>query len=264
MRRIVSFNNVQKKFKEREILSSVSFVIYDQDVVGLLGPSGIGKTTILKLAAGLETATSGKVAVNAGKVGYVFQEPRLFPWKTALENVMLPLKANGLDKAEAKVRGISYLEAMGLGDFLDYYPAHLSGGMAQRVSLARAFAIEPDLLLLDEPFSSLDVKLRKGVLEMTKNQIKQQPVTVFYVSHSPAEVTQIANRIFVISPGGRLSELPPTEWSEWETQSDEWRASPVESPEWLPKKEKRMRGEHFRQRIAGFFGSRRSKSTQGG
>lgn len=207
MKPIISFENVVKQYNGREVISSLSFKIYSREVVGMLGPSGIGKTTILKLVAGLETATGGKVQVEAGQVGYVFQEPRLFPWKTALQNVMLPLKAQGMSKREADDQGRHYLRAMGLAEFTGYYPAHLSGGMKQRVSLARAFAIEPDVLLLDEPFSALDIKLRNDLLEMIGKRLGEQPMTVLYVSHSPREVAKIANKIFMMSCGSELKEL---------------------------------------------------------
>ena len=121
MKPIILFENVVKQYNGREVISSLSFEIHSREVVGMLGPSGIGKTTILKLVAGLETPNSGRVRISTGQVGYVFQEPRLFPWKTALENVMLPLKANGLSRWEIIGKGKHYLDAMGLTEFTGYY-----------------------------------------------------------------------------------------------------------------------------------------------
>ncbi len=206
MNPIISFEKVVKQYKGREIISSLSLEIYHREVVGILGPSGVGKSTILKLIAGLETATKGRVQVDAKQIGYVFQEPRLFPWKTTLENVTLPLKAQGMGTKEADSQGKHYLKAMELDEFTEYYPAQLSGGMKQRVSLARAFAIEPEVLLLDEPFSSLDLKLRNNLLAMLRKRLQEQPMTVLYVSHAPEEVAQIASRVFMVHSGGKLVE----------------------------------------------------------
>lgn len=204
---VIFFKNVGKKYNGRTVLSDISFAINKQDVVGLLGPSGVGKTTILKIAAGLENASSGRVEVSVGRTGYVFQEHRLFPWKTALENITLPMKAHGTAREEAEDKGRRHLQAMGLAEFTDYYPAQLSGGMKQRVSIARAFALEPDVLLLDEPFSALDLKLKNELLEMINQQLAIQEITVLYISHSPAEVKKIANRILMMTSTGELNEL---------------------------------------------------------
>lgn len=223
---VISFENVVKQYNDREVISSLSFKIYSREVVGMLGPSGIGKTTILKIVAGLATVTSGKATIIAKQIGYVFQEPRLFPWKTALENVMLPLMAKGISKGEASEKGKHYLKAMGLEEFLGYYPAELSGGMMQRVSLARAFAVEPDILLLDEPFSALDSKLRDGLLTMLGKQLREQPMTVLYVSHSSREVARIANRIFMMSHEDGLTELPVSLCATLETDPEKVSLSP--------------------------------------
>jgi len=207
MKPIISFKNVVKKYNNQEVLSSLSFQIGKGDVVGLLGQSGIGKTTILKLVGGLEATTKGKVRIDAEQIGYVFQEPRLFPWKTALENVMLPLKAQGDNKQKAMDKAMHCLSLMELTQFMDYYPSQLSGGMKQRVSLARAFAIEPDVLLLDEPFSALDMKLRLSLLALINRQLSLQPMTVLYVSHSPGEVASIANKVFMMHSGHELTQI---------------------------------------------------------
>lgn len=207
MKPVISFENVAKYYNDRKVLSSLSFTVNNHEVVGLLGPSGVGKTTILKLVAGLESASRGKVQVSAEKKGYVFQEPRLFPWKTALENITLPLKAYGKSNKEAEKKAKDYLETMGLAEFRDYYPAQLSGGMKQRVSIARAFAMEPDVLLLDEPFSALDIKLKNEIMEMFARCLAQQPMTVLYISHSPEEIAKIAGRTLMMSKEGELQEI---------------------------------------------------------
>lgn len=204
---VIAFEDVSKQYNGRDVLSSLCLDIYPSDVVGLLGPSGMGKTTILKLVAGLEKPTSGAVRIASQQIAYVFQEPRLFPWKTALENVVLPLKANGMSTKEGSAIGMQYLESMGLAEFRDYYPAQLSGGMKQRVSLARAFATKPDILLLDEPFSALDNKLRDSLLAMINEQLNQRPMTVLHVSHCPKEIARMANRVFMMRSGQQLAEV---------------------------------------------------------
>ncbi len=202
----ISFDKVSKRYGNKEILCNLSFCINTQDIVGLLGPSGIGKTTILKLIAGLEKPTSGKIDIVSKKISYVFQEPRLFPWKTTLQNVMLPLEAAGFSKKEAIEKAKDSLFSMGLFDFIDYYPSKLSGGMRQRVSLARALSMEPDTLLLDEPFSALDTKMKDSLVEILKGRLNENPITVLYVSHFPQEVKKIANKIFTISNKDSFTE----------------------------------------------------------
>lgn len=204
---VIEFEDVSKQYNGRNVLSALCLDIYPSDVVGLLGPSGMGKTTILKLVAGLEQPTSGAVRIASKRIAYVFQEPRLFPWKTALENVVLPLKANGMPKKERNDIGMQFLESMGLAEFRDYYPSQLSGGMKQRVSLARAFATNPDILLLDEPFSALDNELRDSLLGMIRKQLARHPMTVLHVSHCPREVARMANRVLMMYSGQRLAEV---------------------------------------------------------
>ncbi len=211
----IEFKNINKTYGSFEVIKDLSFEIGHQDIVGILGPSGVGKSTILKLIAGLETPTSGTLINNTQKVGYVFQEPRLLPWKTTLENVMLPLHVIGIRKKEAREKALLFLDKMGLGGFEHYFPAQLSGGMLQRVSLARAFALEPDLLLLDEPFSALDLRLKSVLETMLKELLEETPIPVLYVSHSPEEVVQFANRIFMMFSGGVIEELPVSEDDEF-------------------------------------------------
>lgn len=209
MKPAVYFDTVVKRYGRREVLNGLSFEIRQREIVGLLGRSGIGKSTILKLIAGLEKPTRGEVRVEARRIGYVFQEPRLLPWKTTLENVLLPLRAAGLQKTEAAEKATRLLEAMELAEFLGHYPSQLSGGMCQRVSLARAFAVGPDILLLDEPFSSLDVEMKNGLQAMLVERLAVQPATVLYVSHAPEEVRQVADRILTLTTTATLAETLP-------------------------------------------------------
>jgi len=208
---LIQFKNINKIFDSFEVIKDLSFEVNSTDIIGILGASGVGKSTILKLIAGLEKPTSGTLINNTKKVGYVFQEPRLLPWKTTLQNVLLPLIVSGIEKKEAQKKALYYLEKMGLNGFENYYPSQLSGGMLQRVSLARAFALEPDLLLLDEPFAALDLRLKSVLETMLKELLAEHPIPVLYVSHSPEEIVQIANRIFMMFTGGVMEELPVDE-----------------------------------------------------
>ena len=211
MEKLIEFKNIKKSFDSLEVINDLSFEVGTNDIIGILGPSGVGKSTILKLIAGIEKQTDGILINNAKKIGYVFQEPRLLPWKTTMDNVLLPLIISGIDKTIAQEKADYFLQKMGLGGFEEYYPSQLSGGMLQRVSLARAFALEPDLLLLDEPFSALDLRLKSVLETMLKELLEENPIPVLYVSHSPEEVVQFANRIFMMFSGGVIEELPVDE-----------------------------------------------------
>lgn len=209
--KLIEFRNVNKTFGDLEVIKNLSFDVHSTDIIGILGASGVGKSTILKLIAGLEKPSKGMLINNTKRVGYVFQEPRLLPWKTTIDNVSLPLIARGTSKKDAETKALHFLDKMGMIGFETYYPSQLSGGMLQRVSLARAFALEPDLLLLDEPFSALDLRLKSVLESMLKELLEENPIPVLYVSHSPEEVVQFANRIFMMFAGGLIEELPVDE-----------------------------------------------------
>ena len=205
---LVQFKNINKSFDDLEVIKDLTFDVSPTDIIGILGASGVGKSTILKLIAGVEKPTKGTLINNSKRVGYVFQEPRLLPWKSTLDNVLLPLLVDNTNKNKATQKAMYFLDKMGLSGFEHYYPSQLSGGMLQRVSLARAFALEPDLLLLDEPFSALDLRLKSVLETMLKELLAEHPIPVLYVSHSPEEVVQFANRIFMMFAGGVIEELP--------------------------------------------------------
>ena len=200
----IEFKAVGKAYQGREVLSGLNFRIFPHEVVGLLGKSGMGKTTILKLVAGIEAPDQGTVIVHARRIGYVFQEPRLLPWKTALENIALPLQAMNIPGKKTLEKARELLELMGLSEFSHYYPAKLSGGMKQRVSLARAFAVDPEILLLDEPFSSLDIELKNDFAVMLASRLKAQPATVLYVSHAPEELGRLCSKVYTMVSSGAL------------------------------------------------------------
>jgi NitT/TauT family transport system ATP-binding protein len=194
---------------DREILTldKLSFQIKPGEFVSVLGPSGCGKTTVLKIIAGLVAPTSGVVKVDGAavtgpqrKIGLVFQVPALMKWRTALENVLLPGEILGLDRATAQKRAHELLELVGLADFSSRYPRELSGGMQQRVGIARALAHDPAILLLDEPFSALDM--------MTRNQLNiellrvwsERKKTSLLITHSIPEAVFLSDRVVVLGP----------------------------------------------------------------
>jgi NitT/TauT family transport system ATP-binding protein len=183
------------------VLDRISFAIADGTFNSILGPSGCGKSTILNLIAGLDQHTSGKILIQGKpKIGFVFQQPRLLNWRTIAENVELPLESGPLG-ADAR-RGIAnkYLGLLGLAGFEQYYPMKLSGGMQQRASIARALAIEPDILLMDEPFSGLDEwtarKMRQELMRIWQETGK----TIVFVTHSIREAVFLSQQILIVSP----------------------------------------------------------------
>lgn len=204
---MITFQNVSKIFDQLKVLSAVSLQVGAGEIVGIVGPSGSGKSTILKLITGILAPDEGTVTVAAGAVGYVFQEPRLLPWRTALDNVAGPLRAGGMSKAEAWPVAARWLERVELAGFERYHPAELSGGMAQRVSLARAFAMEPEVLLLDEPFSNVDVTLKGSLMGILEGIIKERKTAVVYVTHELTEALRLADRIVELTPDRGLREL---------------------------------------------------------
>jgi NitT/TauT family transport system ATP-binding protein len=204
---MITFKNVSKAFGTLKVLHDLSLHIAANQKVGVVGPSGSGKTIILKLIAGIVLPDDGTVTVAEGAVGYVFQEPRLLPWRTALDNVAAPLRAQGRSKAEAREVAAGWLERVELKGFERYHPAELSGGMAQRVSIARAFAVEPRILLMDEPFGNMDVALKGSLMDILQGIIKERRTTVVYVTHELTEALRLADRIVELTPDHGLREL---------------------------------------------------------
>jgi ABC-type nitrate/sulfonate/bicarbonate transport system ATPase subunit len=174
---MLRFENVCVKFDEQTVIDDLSFELEEGHVYGITGASGIGKTTIINVLAGLVHPKSGNVFTDDKKIGYIFQEPRLFPWLTALENV----EAVCNDKQKAP----HYLELL-LPDSTDKYPDELSGGMKQRVSIARALAYEPDVLLLDEPFKGLDGDTKKRVMSAVSDYLRGK--TAILITHDSDEL----------------------------------------------------------------------------
>lgn len=194
------------------VLTDISLSMRAGAFVVLVGPSGVGKSTLLRILAGLLRPSSGRVelmgrspSLSSDPVGVVFQRDNLMPWRTVTENVRLPLELQGINGGHAATRVQQMLELVGLTGFEHSYPAQLSGGMAQRVAIARALVHEPDLLLLDEPFGSLDALTRERMgqelLRIWEAQRHPIPVTVFMVTHSIYEAVLLADEVLVM--GGR-------------------------------------------------------------
>lgn len=199
---------------EIEALSDVDLRIGDGEFVALLGPSGCGKSTILKLAAGLINLSRGTIQVAGQPVsgpgrhtGVVFQKPNLLPWKSVLDNILLPARTLGLHIEAARERALQLLELVGLADFATDYQSELSGGMQQRVGIARMLLHDPDLLLMDEPFAALDALSREALMLELQRIWGQQRKSVLFITHSIQEAVFLADRVLVMSPRpGRIIE----------------------------------------------------------
>jgi NitT/TauT family transport system ATP-binding protein len=185
-----------------ETLRDIDAYIKPEEFLCVLGPSGSGKTTLLRILAGLETPTKGKVefpSTSQPRVGLVFQDSNLMPWRTVMENILLPLELRGVDRAEMERLACDLVELVGLQDFTDVWPASLSGGMAQRVAIARALIQDPDLLLLDEPFGALDALTREKMGAELLRIWQARRKTVVMVTHSISEALLLADRVLVLS-----------------------------------------------------------------
>jgi len=184
-----------------EALDSASFAICPQEFVCLLGPSGSGKSTLLRILAGLLQPTAGTFLFSGGqpKIGMVFQQANLMPWRSVLENITLPLELEGVSVNERRSRARELVDLVGLQGFEHNWPRDLSGGMAQRVAIARALIHDPDILLLDEPFGSLDALTRERMwIELSRIwQVRQK--TVLMVTHSIGEALFLADRVLVLT-----------------------------------------------------------------
>jgi len=186
---------LRKSYGNLKVLDGVTFSVEKGEFVCLIGESGCGKTTILKIIAGLERPDEGRVEFkDVTRPGFVFQDDRLLPWKTVYGNILFALKAMGIEDGEVVRRIIDFV---GLKGFENYYPKQLSGGMRQRVGIARALAVNPDLLLMDEPFASLDARTRERMQEELLRIVEGK--TVVFVTHSIDEAVYLADKVVVLS-----------------------------------------------------------------
>ncbi|MFM0316286.1 ABC transporter ATP-binding protein [Paraburkholderia nemoris] len=227
--RLLAVEHVNLEYRTRERIvratHDVSFDVYGGDRFVLLGPSGCGKSTLLKAVAGFIQPTSGSISLDGEAVRspgadriVVFQEfDQLPPWKTVLQNVAFPLRvAKKLSRAEAKERALHYLDKVGLASFANAYPHTLSGGMKQRVAIARALAMQPRVLLMDEPFAALDALTRRKMQEELLRLWGEVNFTLLFVTHSIEEALVVGNRILLLSPHpGRVrAELNSHQYSQ--------------------------------------------------
>jgi len=201
------------------VLDQVSFDVKDKEFVCILGSSGCGKTTLLRLIAGLDTARSGSIILEGEeikgtnpKVGFVFQEYSLFPWRTVIDNIAFGPEMNGVSKEDRYKVAERYLDLINLAQFRDSYPSELSGGMRQRVAVARALTLDPVLLLMDEPFGALDAQTRNMLQKELLQIWEKTKKMIVFITHSVDEAVFLSDRIIVMTPRPgrvcRIFEIP--------------------------------------------------------
>jgi NitT/TauT family transport system ATP-binding protein len=204
---------------ELKAIEDVNLTIRQEEFVCVLGPSGCGKTTLLRMIAGLDQATAGEIMLDGEKitgpnpkVGIVFQEYSLFPWRNVVDNVSFGLEMQGMQREERYARAEEYLELVGLSQFSKSYPSELSGGMRQRVAVARALALDPMVLLMDEPFGALDAQTRNLLQNELLEIWGKTRKTIIFVTHSVDEAVFLADRLIVLTPRpGTVCESIPIE-----------------------------------------------------
>ena len=217
---MIALSGIGKRYgAANPVLDSIDLYVLKGEFVTLLGPSGCGKTTVLKLISGLTPPTGGTLSVdgmtpvNAREiVSYIFQDPTLLPWRTVRQNVGLGLELDGVSRERRREKVSALLELVGLNHVADAYPRQLSGGMKMRVSIARALATSPRLLLMDEPFAALDEMSRDHLNEEILRLRAEQDWTAVFVTHSVAEAVFLSTRIVVLAPNpGRIHTTVPVE-----------------------------------------------------
>ena len=214
MARKLEISGLSKRFGELEALRDLNVAVETGEFIAVVGPSGCGKTTFLRIVAGLEPATSGTILLDGaplrgpgGNRGFVFQNDSLLPWRTVLSNALIGPEVAGRVGPPERQRTLDLLKLVGLGGFEGYYPRQLSGGMRQRVNLARALAIDPEVLLMDEPFAALDAQTREIMQTELLRIWEQGRKTVLFVTHQIDESVFLADRVLVFARRpGRLQE----------------------------------------------------------
>ena len=212
----LEFRGVTKRFGTMTAVESVSLAIADGEVVSLIGPSGCGKSTLLNMGSGLDPASSGEVLVDGERVtrpnrhvAFMLQKDLLLPWRTIVENVELGQEIQGVTRAERRRRALDLLAKCRLPDFADHYPHQLSGGMRQRAALARTLAVDPTVLLMDEPFSALDAQTKMVLQQDLGRTLADTRKTALLITHDLVEAIAMSDRILVMSqrPGRIIEEI---------------------------------------------------------
>jgi NitT/TauT family transport system ATP-binding protein len=212
----LEFHDVTKRFGSTTAVEGVTLSISDGEVVSLIGPSGCGKSTLLNMGSGLDPATSGEVRVDGelvtrpnSHVAFMLQKDLLLPWRTIVENVELGQEIQGATKAERRARALDLLVKCRLPDFVHHYPHQLSGGMRQRAALARTLAVDPKVLLMDEPFSALDAQTKMVLQQDLGRTLADTGKTALLITHDLVEAVAMSDRILVMSqrPGRIIEEI---------------------------------------------------------
>ncbi len=202
--RLLEVKNLSKNFSSRQlgqikVLEEIFLKLHAQEIVALVGPSGCGKTTLLNIIAGLLTADKGQVIMEKNNnIAYIFQETRLLPWRTVQDNISF-VQENFLSGEEAGKIREELLHSSGLDEMKNSYPGQLSGGMKQRLEIIRALSIKPDLLLMDEPFKSLDISLKYQLQQMLLAEYNKNKFSILYVTHDPEDAVLLADKILILS-----------------------------------------------------------------
>lgn len=205
MKPILRIQNLKKIYHDLDgevcAIGDVSLDVYPKELISIVGPSGCGKTSLLSILSDLESKSGGTITFDKDniKLGYMLQKDALFPWKTILDNCLIGLEINHTLNQKTKDNVIRLLNTYGLGEFIHKYPDSLSGGMKQRVALIRTLAINPDILLLDEPFSALDYQTRLALSDDVYKIIKKEGKTAILVTHDLAEAISLSDRIVVLT-----------------------------------------------------------------
>lgn len=200
---MLEFKNISYSYHtksgETAAVAGLNFKVEKGQFVSVIGPSGCGKSTILSLAAGLLAPSSGEIVRGSGEFGYMLQRDALFEWRSVEQNIFLPLEIKKMNTAEMRARAVALAKKYGLGDFLKKSPSQLSGGMRQRAALIRTLAAEPEILLLDEPFSALDYQTRLEVCDDVQAIIKSEKKTALLVTHDISEAIALSDKVVVLS-----------------------------------------------------------------
>lgn len=212
---VIRAESVTKSFSGNTVLSDISFVLKQGMSLSVIGPSGCGKTTLLYIISGLTLPSSGRVLIDGrevrgteGRTAFILQDYGLLPWKSVLHNVELGMKIRGIPHEERRESAVRILEDMGIASHMERFPATLSGGEKQRVAIARALASDPEILLMDEPFSSLDTLTRERLQYTMSDLQRERGLAMITVTHSIEEAVFLGDEIMVMSPGpGAISRM---------------------------------------------------------